>query len=48
MVIPVEFRMIGQNLKPASYQKEDAEEIDKVVDPEPDGKAEIVCVRVHT
>lgn len=47
MVIPVEFWMIGENLKTASYEKEDAEEIDKVIDPQPNGETQIMYARVH-
>ena len=47
MVIPIEFWMIGQNLKTASYEKEDAEEIDKVVDPQPNGETEFSRSRIH-
>lgn len=47
MVIPIEFWMIGENLKTASYEKEDAEEIDKVVNPQPNGETEFSRGRIH-
>ena len=34
-------------MKTASYEKEDAEEIDEVVDPQPHGEAEFSRVWVH-
>lgn len=47
MVIPVEFGMVGENLKTASYEKEDAEKIDEVVNSQPKGEAKFGHVRIH-
>jgi hypothetical protein len=32
--------MVGQNLYAAAHQHKDAEEIDEMVDPQPEGKSE--------
>jgi hypothetical protein len=47
MIVPIELRMIGENLQPASHQKKDAKQIDEMIDPQPNGKAEIGRVWVH-
>jgi hypothetical protein len=47
MVIPIEFGMISKNLKAAAYEEEDAQEIDKVVDPQPNGETKFSRIRIH-
>ena len=39
VIVPVEFRMVREDLYAASHQHKDAKQIDEMVDPKPEGKA---------
>jgi len=41
VIIPIELRMIGQDLQATPYQEENAQDINEVIDPEPNWETKV-------
>src|SRR5690349_13402118 len=47
IVVPVQLRVVGENLQSAPYQEKNTQYINEVIDPQPYREGEIGCLRIH-